>query len=581
MNRQQDIRAAESPADTCFLADARSMLEIPDGSVQLIVTSPPYFNIKDYSLDGRQRERHAPSNGGQLGDVDRFDAFIESLLEVWEECARVLSPNGKLVINAPLMPMLKKEMSTHENRHIFDLNAEIQNSLLRNVHNLFLMDTYIWNRTNPTKRLMFGSYPSPTNFYAQNTCEFISVYVKAGKRSPVPKSVKEASALTQEEWLEFTRQVWDIPIPPVSDPAFGKHAAIMPAEIARRCIRLYSFVGDTVLDPFAGSGTTLKAAKDLDRHFLGYEVVPTYGEVIDHKLGDSVCQVPERDSRDGDGRGRPENNAGLIPESLLDQVMHKDALDLLSELPPQSVPCVIVDPPYNLGKADWDTWPDEASFRAFTCEWLAAAYDVLVPGGNMCVFNTPRNAAWMLEELERLGAHLQNWITWDKRDGFSATTRRFVPMQETILYVTRPGGRHTFNADDIRIPYESTSRIKAAERKGIIKNGKRWFPNPLGRMPSDVWHFPSDRHIKKQGGKVQKNSHPTPKPEALVRRLVLATSNPGDVVLDCFVGTGTTALVAKECGRRFIASDSDEDSVALARERFREFSGDTILGRVA
>ena len=119
---------------------------------------------------------------------------------------------------------------------------------------------------------MFGSYPYPSNFYAQNTTEFIAVYVKDGKPIQVSKEIKEASAITQSEWLQFTKQIWDIPIPNKSDLAFGIHSAIMPEEIARRCIKLFSFVDGVVLDPFAGSGTTLKVAKELKRKFVGYEL---------------------------------------------------------------------------------------------------------------------------------------------------------------------------------------------------------------------------------------------------------------------------------------------------------------------
>ena len=113
---------------------------------------------------------------------------------------------------------------------------------------------------------MFGSYPYPRNFYAQNTSEFITVYVKDGAPlNSLSKEVKESSKLTEKEWVEYTRQIWNIPIPNKSDLAFGEHSAIMPEEIAKRCIKLFSFVNDIVLDPFAGSGTTLKVAKELNR----------------------------------------------------------------------------------------------------------------------------------------------------------------------------------------------------------------------------------------------------------------------------------------------------------------------------
>ena len=268
------------------------MQEVPDRVVDLIVTSPPYFNIKDYSLDGYQSKTHSQKNKSQLGDLENYSTFISELLKVWQECERVLKPNGKLVINTPLMPMKKADYSTHFNRHIFDLNADIQHSILRQEKtSMYLYDVFIWERTNPSKKLMFGSYPYPRNFYAQNTSEFITVYVKDGKpANNVSKSAKEYSKLTQDEWIEYTKQVWRIPIPGKDDIAFGAHSAIMPEGIVYRCLRLFTFMHDLVLDPFAGSGTTLKVAKENKRHYVGYEIMESYRNVIEKKL-DVASQI--------------------------------------------------------------------------------------------------------------------------------------------------------------------------------------------------------------------------------------------------------------------------------------------------
>lgn len=280
-----------NPINKIFYKSSMKMTEIIDNSIDLIITSPPYFNIKDYSKNGYQNITHSKLKSQDLGALNNYNKYIKGLLKVWKECYRVLKPNGKLCVNVPLMPMTKKKLDTHYNRHIFDLQSDIQHSIL-NYTNLFLLDIYIWNRTNSTKKLMFGSYPYPRNFYAQNTTEFISVFVKDGKPSNnISEEVREQSKISQEEWISFTKQIWNIPIPNKGDSAFGKHSAIMPEQIPYRLIKLFSFVGDIILDPFSGSGTTLKVAKDLKRYYIGYELYEHYKNVIEDKLQCEVLSI--------------------------------------------------------------------------------------------------------------------------------------------------------------------------------------------------------------------------------------------------------------------------------------------------
>ena len=269
-----------------FFKSSQNMAEVPNDTVNLIITSPPYFNIKDYAKDGYQQKDIGAKSKSQLGDITDYKSFIKELLKVWEECERVLKPNGKLVINTPLVPMKKADYKTHYNRHIFDLNSDIQSSILSQAKTeMFLYDVYIWERANSSKGLMFGSYPYPRNFYAQNTSEFITVYVKDGKPvNEIPLNVKKASMLTEKEWVDYTKQIWRFPIPGKNDAAFGKHSAIMPEEIVYRCVRLFSYVNDIVLDPFTGSGTTLKVAKEQKRRYIGYEIMESYKDIIATKL---------------------------------------------------------------------------------------------------------------------------------------------------------------------------------------------------------------------------------------------------------------------------------------------------------
>ncbi|WQU89576.1 DUF1887 family protein [Helicobacter pylori] len=237
-----------------FYHSSTNMNEVPDNSVDLIITSPPYFNIKDYTKNGTQDLQHSAQHVEDLGALEKYEDYLLGLLKVWLECYRALKPNGKLCINAPLMPMLKKVLNTHYNRHIFDLHADIQHSILHDLNNtlenkpkMFLLDVYIWKRANPTKRLMFGSYPYPRNFYAQNTIEFIGVFVKDGKPKQPTEEQKEQSQLTQEEWVEFTKQIWEIPIPNKNDIAFGKHAALsnLLYEHRSRIIPLYQGIDNS------------------------------------------------------------------------------------------------------------------------------------------------------------------------------------------------------------------------------------------------------------------------------------------------------------------------------------------------
>ena len=149
----------------------------------------------------------------------------------------------------------------------------------------------------------------------------------------------------------------------------------------------------------------------------------------------------------------------------------------------------------------------------------------------------------------------KNWVVWNKQDGISSPKNKFVNNAETILFFTKRSP--VFNFDDIREPYKSTDRIRHAAKKGILKNGRRWFPNPNGRLCSEIWNFSSDRHKNKVNGKVQKMPHLTPKPLDMIERIIKASSNKGDLVLDCFMGSGTTAIASKKLDRNFIGCEKN------------------------
>ena len=248
-----------------------------------------------------------------------------------------------------------------------------------------------------------------------------------------------------------------------------------------------------------------------------------------------------------------------------------DCFDFLAKVEDSTIDLAVLDPPYNMKKADWDTFDSDEGFFDFTFSWIDALLPKLMENGSLYIFNTPYNCAFILRHLVSRNLIFQNWITWDKRDGMGGARRRFTNGQETILFFSK-GPRHTFNYDEVRVPYESTQRIEHAKTKGILKNGKRWFPNPNGRLCGEVWHFSSARHKNKVNGRVTKMGHATPKPLDLIERIIRASSNPGDLVLDCFVGTGTTAVAAKRLEREFIGSDRNKEYVAMALRRLQEIS---------
>jgi site-specific DNA-methyltransferase (adenine-specific) len=250
----------------------------------------------------------------------------------------------------------------------------------------------------------------------------------------------------------------------------------------------------------------------------------------------------------------------------INKIYLMDCFDFLNKIDDEITDLAVVDPPYNLKKADWDTFESHKDFLDFTYRWI----DLLVPKlkrtGSLYIFNTPFNSAYILQHLIEKKLIFQNWITWDKRDGLSAAKRKYTNGQEAILFFTK-SNKYTFNVDKIRVPYESTERIEHAKIKGIIKNGRRWFPNPKGKLCSDVWHFSSERHKNKINGKTPKLPHLTPKPLDMIERIIKASSNPEDLVLDCFIGIGTTAVAAKKLNRNFIGCDNNKKYVLVARRR--------------
>ncbi|MCI0563152.1 MAG: site-specific DNA-methyltransferase, partial [Nitrososphaera sp.] len=243
-------------------------------SIQLIVTSPPYWCFADYGFDG------------QIGQTD-YATYLHDLLKVWLDCERILAPNGKLCINTPIMPVPKKMNNVRHTRELKNLSNDIETGILNHTK-LARYSLYMWQKQTTEK--MFGSYPYPPNIYENNTVEFINVFVKDGPPPKTPAKVKEKSKLSQQEWMDLTRQIWWIY--PEDIKRVGMHPAPFPELLPLRLIKMFTFqavpemgfLGDIVLDPFVGSGTTCVAAKMLNRRWIGVDASDEYCQFARRRL---------------------------------------------------------------------------------------------------------------------------------------------------------------------------------------------------------------------------------------------------------------------------------------------------------
>lgn len=240
-------------------------------------------------------------------------------------------------------------------------------------------------------------------------------------------------------------------------------------------------------------------------------------------------------------------------------------MQFLDLLPDCVIDLAIVDPPYNIKVAKWDTFPSEKAYFDFTYQWIDKLIPKLKSTASIYLFNTPLNNAIILNYLINKGLKYRNWIIWYKKDGFSPSKKRYVNNQESVLFLT-VSDLYKFNADDVRVPYLSSSRIAHATKKGILKNGKRWFPNPKGKYCSDVWEYSSVRHTTKVNGRVKKQIHPTMKPVDMIKRMILASSGVSDLVLDLFSGMGTTSKACIELNRNFVGCENNSEYFEQIKE---------------
>jgi site-specific DNA-methyltransferase (adenine-specific) len=253
----------------------------------------------------------------------------------------------------------------------------------------------------------------------------------------------------------------------------------------------------------------------------------------------------------------------------LGTLWRSDAFELLGSLQDESVDLVVTDPPYAIAKESWDQFESIEAYVDWCDEWLAEVVRVLRPSGSAYVCGFSEILADVKARSARRFDGGCRWLIWFYRNKANLGSD-WGRSHESVLHL-RKAKRTKLNVDEVRIPYNAhtkkyPARVQAVSSQyGKGKRRDRWEPHPLGAKPRDVIEIPVLCN-----GTEEKTPHPTQKPEELFRRFIAGTSQPGDLVVDPFSGSGTTAVVAERLERRWIAGDADPRYVGLARQRLRE-----------
>lgn len=252
---------------TIINGDSRQMSELKDESIHLIATSPPYWQLKDYGTEN------------QIGFHDDYETYINHLNLTWQECFRVLHKGCRLCINIGD----QFARSTYYGRYkIIPIHSEIIKFC--EMIGFDFMGQIIWQKATTMNTSggasIMGSYPNPRNGIVKLDFEYILLFKKQGNAPKPTKEQKENSTMTNEEWNAYFNGHWYF-----SGAKQDKHLAMFPEELPHRLIKMFSFPGETVLDPFMGSGTTALAARNLNRNSVGYEINPDFIPIIKEKIG--------------------------------------------------------------------------------------------------------------------------------------------------------------------------------------------------------------------------------------------------------------------------------------------------------
>ncbi|OYV10687.1 MAG: DNA methylase N-4/N-6 domain-containing protein [Methanosaeta sp. NSP1] len=259
-----------------YIGNSRQMKEVPDQSVSCVVTSPPYVTTL--------------MKKGQKFD---YAAYREMIQDVFKEVWRVLIPDGRFCLN---VADIRSKYFYNNGNGLYRVPISADLLMLSQGLGFLLFDTFIWDKgfNRNFGGPLLGSYPYPASIYNNVYFEYIFILKKPGKRNKLDPEIKKASEIDKETWKQYVQKFWRIES---ETEWFKGHEAVFPEEIPRRLIRMYSFAGDTVLDPFAGSGTTIRAAMNLDRNSIGYEINEDLIPVVKRRLDIGQTLLIEREAQ--------------------------------------------------------------------------------------------------------------------------------------------------------------------------------------------------------------------------------------------------------------------------------------------
>lgn len=259
------------------LGDARNLVSIMDKSVDLVVTSPPYWTLKEYEQ----------GQDSQLGDLEDYERFLSELDKVWRECARVLKPGGRICCVVGDVCISRKKGGRH---HVMPLHADIQ--VRARGLGLDCLTPVLWHKiANGVTEVQgngagFYGKPYQPGAILKNDIEYILFLRKGGAYRKPTAMQKALSMLTKQELDTWMLSIWsDIR----GASTKSGHPAPYPVELAERLIRMFSFAGDTVLDPFLGTGSTSIAAVNTGRNSIGIEIEPKYLDIARKRLRISIA----------------------------------------------------------------------------------------------------------------------------------------------------------------------------------------------------------------------------------------------------------------------------------------------------